>query len=511
MTQKNLEFKVILASRYFKVYPYTEAAKDLCREFQRRYMYKKYRDQNDTGPDQYMLFAIALSDGSEFRYHRNTWLQFQDFLKIYSIKEDRYEVEVKALPELKKRNFKLKTTKTPRDYQIPIVDYLKAEAPTTKFIGIQPGEGKTYTSLLGVAALGYRTIVIVNAGLMKQWGEAIYETLDISKKSAVSVSGSKQLKGLIAMVGTKEYEKIDIILLSNTTLQNWLSEHESMVTSKFRDIGYGIEPDEFYEHLGIGHRIIDEAHMKFNLNYKQDLYTNTYMCTSLSATLFTYDTDLDGYYQIAYPKHERYNGGELKKYTDSIAVMWRTRRGRQLKTSERGRSTYSHTALEKCIMRDKQFLNGYAELIAETLELGYFANYKPGNKAAVYVSSIEMATYITKYLRQKYPGKTVERYVGIDPEENLKKPDIRVTTLGSAGTGHDIPGLTDTILTVGIMSLQSNIQVFGRTRFIPDQNTRFYYFTCKNIEKHMRYHELKIDLMEKRAKSFDIVHYNTEL
>lgn len=373
----------------------------------------------------------------------------------------------------------------------------------------------TFCSLYGVAALGYRTIVIVEGGLVSKWASDILKVLDIKANRTLCVRGGSQLRGLIGMAGTKELENIDIILLSSTTLQDWITLHEVMATSleKSKDIGYGIEPDEFYEKLEIGHRLIDEVHKKFHFNYKQDLYTNTHLVTSLSATLFSYDKLLESFYEIAYPIAERYKAGEIDKYANSTAVIWELQRGRRVRTKNHGRSSYSHNVFEESIMRYKDAASKYFEMVSETLDIGFIKNYKKGNKAAVYVASIDMATKLTEYLRKRFPDKSVERYVGSlnDPYANLLDPDIRVTTLGSGGTGHDIEGLTDTILTVAIMSLQANIQVFGRLRFIPDQDTRFYYFNCRDVEQHMKYHGLKAKLMQERAATFDIIQYYTPI
>ncbi len=371
----------------------------------------------------------------------------------------------------------------------------------------------TYCSLRGVSENGYRTAIVVEGGLMKKWCEDVLKVLDIKPKNTLSVRGGNQLRGLIGMAGTKEYEKVDVVLISSNSLQDWITTHETLASKDNRDVGYGIEPGEFYEHMEIGHRLIDELHKRFHFNFKQDLYCNAPMVTSLSATLFSYDKVIENFYNIAYPMAERFNGGEIDKYAKSYAVMWRPQRGRKIKSSEYGRSTYSHIAVEKSIMRNKSLMDNYFEMIAETIDIGYVANYKKGNKVAVYVASTDMATALVKFLRKRFPTNTVERYVGSlnDPYGNLLDPDIRVTTLGSGGTGHDIPDLTDTILTVGIMSLQANIQMFGRLRFIPDQDTRFYYMTCLDLDAQMRYHGLKIKLMEERAKSFEILNYNTPL
>lgn len=235
--------------------------------------------------------------------------------------------------------------------------------------------------------------------------------------------------------------------------------------------------------------------------------------TSLSATLFSYDKQQEGYYEIAYPKSERYKAGEVDKYCKSYAVVYRIDKEKKIKTKEFGREEYSHLAFEKSILRNKELKYNYFNLIVEIMYEGYIPNYKPGNKIAIYVSTTDLATELVNFLKRKFPDKTVERYVSTlkDPYKNLLDPDIRVSTLGSGGTGHDIIGLTDTILTIAIMSLQANVQVFGRTRFIEDQDTRFFFLNCVNIKAHMKYLDLKSKLMKEIAKGYDILNYSKEL
>ena len=48
-----------------------------------------------------------------------------------------------------------------------------------------------------------------------------------------------------------------------------------------------------------------------------------------------------------------------------------------------------------------------------------------------------------------------------------KHADIIVTTIGSAGTGTDIPGITDIICCSPFVSRVTCSQVFGRIRYIP--------------------------------------------
>jgi hypothetical protein len=115
---------------------------------------------------------------------------------------------------------------------------------------------------------------------------------------------------------------------------------------------------------------------------------------------------------------------------------------------------------------------------------------------------VEMCTQLTKHFSDKYPNLNVKRYVQDDPMENLLDAGIRFTTILSGGTAHDIPDLTTVILTIAIDSVQANVQAFGRLRELPDSAVQFYYFVCDDIPKHTQYHERKVQMLEKRAKSF---------
>ena len=122
-----------------------------------------------------------------------------------------------------------------------------------------------------------------------------------------------------------------------------------------------------------------------------------------------------------------------------------------------------------------------------------------------------MCTVIADFLKKHLPDFDVRRYIEGDPYSNLMDADIRVTTTQSGGTGHDMKGLTDVILTNCIQSIQQNIQILGRLREIPDGETRFYYLTCYSLEKQMKYHFDKIEMLKERAKSFEILPYGLKL
>jgi len=101
----------------------------------------------------------------------------------------------------------------------------------------------------------------------------------------------------------------------------------------------------------------------------------------------------------------------------------------------------------------------------------------------------------------------VKRYVEDDPYDNLMKPDIRVSTLQSAGTAVDIPNLATTVMTTAVSSSQANIQGLGRLREMKDGRVpEFVYFACVDIKKHMEYHEKKREMLKDRTLEYHIEH-----
>jgi superfamily II DNA or RNA helicase len=191
--------------------------------------------------------------------------------------------------------------------------------------------------------------------------------------------------------------------------------------------------------------------------------------------------------------------------------VYRVQKPDQLRTMEYGSTTYSHHAFEKSVMRNKRLLDDYLDMIVAASMRFHFEKYQKGDKLLIYCASIQMCTLVVEHLKASFKGVDVRRYVEDDPYENLLEPDVRVSTLLSAGTGHDIPGLTTVILTTAISSSQSNIQGFGRLRKLPDKRMQFVYFVCNDVPKHMEYHERKKDLLKTMALEYDSLAYHHPL
>lgn len=447
------------------------------------------------------VFASSTADREEYRFHINQYNDFKEHLTRNYITDNLISVDVKEIPAGVESTIPTKENWILRDYQIPVVDYLTKPADfRSRFVDLQTGKGKGLCSIKAIEHIGKRVVVIVKSMYVEKWVTELLSITTLSIKDIMVVKGGAQLQALISL-GLDGTLDSKIIIIGNKTIQNWIKLYEQH-RDGILSLGYDCLPEDFFEAVGAGVRLIDEIHQDFHLNFKIDLFTNVEKSISLSATLLNNDPFLEKMYKIAYPPNERYIGPALDKYIVAKAVNYSLKLNTVLQTTEYGSFVYSHNAFERSILRNKEVKDRYFQLIWNTVEIGFINSYIKGEKCAIFCSSVDMCTAVTTYLKQKYPYLDVRRYVADDPFENVIDPDIRVTTILSGGTAVDIPNLKTTILTIAVDSIQANIQTLGRLRKLDKIKTQFFYLTCNDIPKHVDYSARKKKMLLERAESF---------
>lgn len=374
----------------------------------------------------------------------------------------------------------------------------------------------TFTSVKALSDLGYKVACVVKPKYIANWVESFSGKekgiLALNPKEVMVIQGSSALQALTEMAITPgALDKYKIFIFSNRSFDNYIKAYE-LLGSSIDTMGYMVNPDELFEKLGVGIRLVDEVHEEFHANFRLDLYTHVHMSISLSATLISRDPVLSRMYEVAYPFNTRYKAPPLKKYTTAYGIYYRNDPNYRIRTSERGQSSYSHNAYEASVLKNPTFTYNYCQMVKHYLDKGFVSNYEKGNKAIVFASTVDMCTKMSEKLSEWYPQYTVKRYVAADDyQSNYQDPDIRVTTIGSGGTGHDIKNLTDAHLTNNIDSIQANIQAMGRLRDLGSKETRFWWYTNLGVPKHVNYHKKKEKLMDERAKSHCSVDYHKTL
>ena len=134
-------------------------------------------------------------------------------------------------------------------------------------------------------------------------------------------------------------------------------------------------------------------------------------------------------------------------------------------------------------------------MITSVVQTTYIKRRKEGHRMLFFAASVDMCKVIAAHLKGILPGLKISSYTADDDYEVLLDNDISVSTLGSSGTGVDIPGLTTVLMTTSVGSRQANSQAVGRLRELPwpDITPEFLYLVCQDIPKQMEYHERKVD------------------
>ena len=505
--------KIVIGSNYFKILEPDRFLKYILYKFNRPYIKfdpvaAKRRDKKGA----VTLFATGKKDGSEFRYHRNAYKDFELFVRGFNYRYDEMPIEYEPMFTPEYVSMPMRKEFTPRDYQIPLIDYLTDENPSgqNKFIGLQTGKGKSAISMFAMSKLGVRTILMMRPVYIQKWVDELVEKMDIKEDEIMTVQGNKQLLALHEIIKARELGDNKILIFSNRTYQVWLKDYEEYGSS-YKHLGYRFPPDELFKRAKAGLRIIDEVHQDFHLNFLTDLYTHTYRCISMSATLDTTDRVIRKMYALAYPIANRAPDSLYDKYIDTFAVHYWIGRGRRFRTTEWNSNNYSHIVFEKSIIKDKEFLDNYLSMIDKIVIDGYIKRKAPGQKCVIYAASIAMCNRITAYLKKQHKDLDIRRFCEDDPYENMTDPDIRVSNIIKGGTGHDVKNLITTVLTIAIASIQANLQVHGRLRKIEGVDTEFYYLVCHSIPKHMQYHTEKQEMLTPKSRKFGEIFISKEL
>ncbi len=461
-------------------------------------------------------YAACTADGREFRFHRNTLELFKEAVSnepelcdnITYTEEPMYAPEHVGLKVLPKW--------TPRDNQIPLIGYFNSPG-STKILNLMTGGGKTYCSLESSAHYGERLTICIESRFFNLWAEALdpdsdKQVLDLKKEEILWIQGSKDLKALLQLALTNQLDGIKVIVIALRTMANYIETYtrfgEDMLTL------YPVLPIDFYKVTKTGTALKDEVHLSLYANYMEELFSHVPRRFSLSATLED-GSFKDKIFGIMFPMDQRFDAGPLKQYIAVTALKYRLREPSQVKYSVRGSSDYNHNAFEQWIMADRKRLNNYLKLILNWVDRRFVSqSYFEGQKSVVFVSSIEMATEVWKYLKKNIPQWTVSRYAASagDVYDDSKQADIMITTEKSFSTGFDLPGLVCALLTVSINSFNTNVQILGRLRELrdhPEITPIFDYLVCEDIQRHIDYHEeKKRTIFKDRVKSHKTKYVN---
>lgn len=499
-------------THFFKVELRGPGLVNMMNNFTRRYTYYGFQRGQEVDESQVKIFAEVCLN-CVYRYHKGILEDFKRYLEEKYITEDRYQVIEEPLYTAADLKANIKDGWELKDKQPEAVSFAVASSPVdhnSRMITMPTGTGKTVCAAFALAEIKQRFMVLVLPGYLDKWEGDLLGLLTIKHKRIAIVKGTGPLQSLIELTKRKEID-FDAVCMSLTTMRLYFDMARETPNKTVEE--YGCMPEDLYKLLGIGVVLIDEAHEHLHAVYRAMCYMHVPKVIALSATFLSPEPFLDNIQKVMFPMEIRFDDIKMKKYIEAygIAYTMSNESKSKIKWTNRGSPMYSNIAFEKSILKNKSIYNHYVELLDEVLTNGYLEEYKPGKKAIVFCSTIDMCNKLCQTFKQKYPELDTRTYVGTDPYKNAIEPDIRFTTQQSAGTAIDIKGLVTNVSLNNMKSPVAGLQALGRLREPEEGTARYFSVYCEDIPKQKQFHNERKKLFKDRVVFFKEYYSNVSL
>lgn len=340
----------------------------------------------------------------------------------------------------------------------------------------------TFCAGYSAGILGYKTLIIVHRdNLRMQWVESLYNLNGFGSDVVHELTNTQELVAIAN--GQLKYD-YDIYIMTHATFQaacNRLGDAELI--------------GNITRNLGIGFKIIDEAHLYFRDTLMIDFLFNVKRNLYLTATDGRSSKDENSIFKHVFANTTFYrklatNSKHPDKWVDYISIMINTHvnpniyRYRIAPGGRMSTATYGKWVIQK----DKE--KTYFKVIIEILRDIYKG--EPTAKVLVFLPLIDLCTECAYEITQalNYDDtfeydlnvKTVNSHNSKAENELNKRADVIVTTIQSLGTGSDIKGITDIICCSPMVSKIVVQQVLGRIRYI---NKPCHYYDIVNTSVQM--------------------------
>lgn len=443
-------------------------------------------------------FAAAPVSREFFCVHRGQLDEFKGYLARCGIGPS--EIELVDVPQYEptKANLVMKPGWVPKPNQEPVIDYIIKDG-NLKILPIQTGFGKTFVALYAAAQLGLRLMLVTRGGYIDKWIEDVKKTYDIDDDRILVVKGEKALIRAIEKAKSGDFD-YDVLLVSTGGMSDYIKHYEQYHGTELGE--HFMDPRAIGMLFGVGLRVVDEAHQMLHAYYRIDLYSHFNKVLFLSATILANDALEQRVHEIIYPLSCRYLASEWKCYITATSLRYNLAEPHKARFKDH-RKNYSHVIYEQYLMRNKEKLKHYLNMVAN-LTNDFLKHRLDGQKYLIFASTVDMCDIFVNDLKKRFPNVIIGRYVAEDKLEDIYGYDVIVTTPGSGGTGIDIPDLAKALATCAVSSAKLNVQMLGRLRELknyPGEEPEYQYLVCYDIPKQVEYHKQKLELFKGKVKN----------
>ena len=326
----------------------------------------------------------------------------------------------------------------------------------------------TFCSGVAIGKFKLKTLIITHRdNIKKQWMKSLYDMSGFSSKEVYELADSQELYNIAHGRLKLDY---DVYVMTHATFRAAVARiQDTRALSKIT------------ENLGIGLKIIDEAHLEFRDTLLMDAVMNVKRNVYLTATAGRSNRDENSIFKHVFSNAVWYKESGLltdnrpKKWVNYVTVeinthckpaiyQYRVAGGKGMNPASYGKWVIAYD-------KKQTHFRVCTELVKTLFKEDAHA------KVLIFMPLIDLCEKCQEFIYKKLSYddtfeydldiRTINSHNSKSENERNKKADVIITTIASAGTGTDISGITDIICCSPFVSKITAEQVFGRIRYIP--------------------------------------------
>ena len=372
-------------------------------------------------------------------------------------------------------------------FALGVQGYERNRAKTQISINVNTGVGKTYIAIAAAACLNMKELIITHTrDMMYQWKNEILGFTNTEESEVCVIdNGSRTFNAIIN--GDKDVSEVKYFITGHASINRFGA-----------NFGWD-KVGEFFQTIGIGLKVFDEAHKYFDNLLRIDFNTNTWKTIYLTATPERSDREENRIYQAAFsdvPAIDMFDESSDPR-THYVALHYTSRPTPYEVAScdirHGGFRMFNAAKYADYVIRKPEFF----KMLFVIMEIA-----RVKGKTIFYVESISAIDTIYNWMVYTFPE--LEGNIGI---LHSKIPDelrdiqtqmpIILTTIKSCGEGKHIDNLALGVLLAAPYSSKPLLrQVLGRMR---NYDTMLIYCIDHGFQKIKGYYQASLGMFAKYA------------
>lgn len=372
------------------------------------------------------------------------------------------------------------------------------------FVNLPTGVGKTVMALELISHMGKKAIVITySVKILEQWQDELFKNTTAQKNSTLLIESSSQIDAIMEdRVKNLNLNDIDIFFITTSLITSYCSTHGWHSISRV------------FAKLGVGIKIVDEAHRRFATTVKVNAYSpikyNIYLSADFNQATFS----MRKHFFAAFKNVPLVSINEQEmiplKHINAVVYEYASHPS----VAEQLAITHNAYSWNLFQFAEYEFLKGKSFEMVKEIVCNIMNSYKPNDqhyRILILEAKTSHVDVWTEKLREEFPGVTIGRYHNeVSNEEKLEttKCEIIVSTYQSFSTAMNItdPKIRHCISTVPVDIISHN-QAAGRCRQIPGLWSFYWLLVDTDFEYPIKNLSRTLTYLQK-SKIGKITHYN---